>query len=368
VTPEQIFRSVEEFRARGSLVLAQLSGGGISLAGSMRLVFGDGRADDDRATDALSDELSDDGGSEAGGDGDEALGREENGTDPAGGENAAGDRARLVGQVSRFVEAFEERCTARQLQQSVAFPLACYLLAARGGWILSEDDQLGWREIVSRVCELALTERAAARRASGTLIESVRRRYAGTDRGAEFDAVVGDGTLWVLMLAVATHASATGDGLEQDLLLSDVLDCGVLRSRRSADQLAALCAVAQVQDRSGEWLAGARAARARTAQLLAELSPLGARLPAPQSGRCREGDWLWNPSVGFARISSIAETGTVSVHIRSKASTRPNVQPRFYVNLRLAGIGASTVERPGSASLTPATTRPRSRPPDGGQP
>lgn len=138
VTPEQIFRSVEEFRARGSLVLAQLSGGGISLAGIMRLVFGDGRADDDRATDALSDELSDDGGSEAGGDGDEALGREENGTDPAGGENAAGDRARLIGQVSRFVdgladETFEERCTARQLQQAVAFPLACYLLAARGG-------------------------------------------------------------------------------------------------------------------------------------------------------------------------------------------------------------------------------------------
>lgn len=373
VTPEQIFRSVEEFRARGSLVLAQLSGGGISLAGIMRLVFGDGRADDDRATDALSDELSDDGGSEAGGDGDEALGREENGTDPAGGENAAGDRARLVGQVSRFVdgladEAFEERCTARQLQQAVAFPLACYLLAARGGWILSEDDQLGWREIVSRVCELALTERAAARRASGTLIESVRRRYAGTDRGAEFDAVVGDGTLWVLMLAVATHASATGDGLEQDLLLSDVLDCGVLRSRRSADQLAALCAVAQVQDRSGEWLAGARAARARTAQLLAELSPLGARLPAPRSGRCREGDWLWNPSVGFARIRSIAETGTASVHIRSKASTRPNVQLRYYVNLRLAGVEVRTVERAGLASMTPADARPRNGPPNGGQP
>ena len=371
VTPEQIFRSVEEFHNRGSPLLAQLSGSGISLAGIMRLVFGDGRAADDCATDALSDELRDDGGSET--EGDDAPMREGRGTDSASGENSADDRARLVGQVSRFVEgladeSFEERCTARQLQQAVAFPLACYLLAAKGGWILSEQDHFGWREIVRRVCELTLTERGSARRSSGTLVESVRRRYAHQNRGAEFDAVVGDGTLWVLMLAVATRASATGDPFERDLLLSDVLDCGVLRSRRSADQLAALCAVAQVQDRSGEWLAEASGARARTTELLAALSPLGGRLPSQQPGRCREGDWLWNPSVGFARITSIAETGTASVHIRSKASTRPNVRLGFYVNLRLSGIGSSATKRPGPTALAPATARRPQRLSDGGQP
>jgi hypothetical protein len=373
VTPEQIFRSVEEFRARGSPLLAQLSGGGISLAGIMRLVFGDGRAEDERATDALSDELRDGEASESEEDREAPADQEEGGTDPEDRNSDAGDRARLVNQVSRFVdgladETFEERCTARQLQQAVAFPLACYLLAAKGGWILSEQDHLGWREIVRRVCELTLTERGSARRSSGTLVESVRRRYAHQNRGAEFDAVVGDGTLWVLMLAVATRASATGDPFERDLLLSDVLDCGVLRSRRSADQLAALCAVAQVQDRSGEWLAEASGARVRTTELLAALSPLGGRLPSQQPGRCREGDWLWNPSVGFARITSIAETGTASVHIRSKASTRPNVRLGFYVNLRLSGIGSSATERPGPAALAPATARGPQKLSDGGEP
>src|SRR5690606_12009338 len=126
------------------------------------------------------------------------------------------------------------------------------------------------------------------------------------DRGAEFEAIVGDGTLWVLLLAVVTSVGAATDPFDRDLLLTDVLDCHSLRSHRSAEQLAELCTIAQVQDRSGEWLDEARTARARVSTLRSALFPMGSELPAVQSGRPRDGDWLWNSAVGFARIEALS--------------------------------------------------------------
>jgi hypothetical protein len=120
--------------------------------------------------------------------------------------------------------------------------------------------------------------------------------------------------------------------------LVDVLDYAPLRSQRSAVQLAELCSIAQVDDRTGEWIESAKQAAARVRTLHSQLAPLQAGLPATPKGRPQVGDWLWNESAGFARLEALTDGSLASVHIRRRAETRPNVRLNFYVNLRLAGL------------------------------
>ena len=347
VTPEQIFRSLDDIRENRHPLASVMGAGGISLAGIMRLVFGDAdtRADP-TADDVVGDELRDKGvaleepaddeeGETKSGDGKE--------TPP---EVSDSDRSRLIRQVGRFVDSLAEpgfagRCTARQLQQAVAFPLACSLLAVRGDWVQTQTDRDGWRHIVRRVCELLLVATPGPKKdakAEGTLVQRVADRFARDGRTDEFEGIIGDGTLWVLLLAVATGMRVDLDAFERDLLLVDVLDYAPLRSQRSAVQLAELCSIAQVDDRTGEWIESAKQAAARVRTLHSQLAPLQAGLPAIPKGRPQVGDWLWNESAGFARLEALTDGALASVHIRRRAETRPNVRLNFYVNLRLAGL------------------------------
>ncbi|HMN39702.1 MAG TPA: hypothetical protein PKE29_02585 [Phycisphaerales bacterium] len=340
VTPEQIFRSLDEMQESRHAFAAVMGAGGISLAGIMRLVFGDRDARSTSADDDVVGRELQDSSSEP----EETTG--ETGDRDGVPEVTASDRARLIRQVERFVDALAEpefagRCTARQLQQAVAFPLACSLLAVRGEWVQTQADRDGWRRIVRRVCELLLVAGSGPKKgakADGTIVERVADRFTRDGRADEFEGVIGDGTLWVLLLAVATGLRVDIDAFERDLLLVDILEYLPLRSQRSAVQLAELCAIAQVDDRTGEWIESAKHAETRVRALVSGLSPLQAKLPSASKGRPQVGDWLWNESAGFARIESLAEGGLAAVHIRRRAETRPNVRLTFYVNLRLAGL------------------------------
>jgi len=355
VTPEQIFRSLDDIRENRHPLASVMGAGGYSLAGIMRLVFGeaDTRADP-TADDVVGDELRDKGG-----------GAPEEPPDDEERENKRGeakealpevsdsDRSRLIRQVERFVDSLAEpgfagRCTARQLQQAVAFPLACSLLAVRGDWVQTQADRDGWRAIVRRVCELLLVATPGLKRdakAVGTLVQRVADRFSHNGRTDEFEGIIGDGTLWVLLLAVATGMRVGLDAFERDLLLVDVLDYAPLRSQRSAVQLAELCSIVQVDDRTGKWIESAKQAADRVRVLHSRLAPLQAGLPAIQKGRPQVGDWLWNESAGFARLEGLSDGVLASVHIRRRAETRPNVRLTFYVNLRLAGLDHTLTAR-----------------------
>jgi hypothetical protein len=347
VTPDQIFRSLDDIRENRHPLTSVMGDGGISLAGIMRLVFGeaDTRADT-TADDVVDNELRDKGGEPeepTDDEEDETTRRDAKESPP---EVSDSDRSRLIRQVERFVDSLAEpsfagRCTARQLQQAVAFPLACSLLAVRGEWVQTQADRDGWRAIVRRVCELLLVATPGLKKdpkAEGTLVQRVADRFSHDGRTEEFEGIIGDGTLWVLLLAVATGMPLDLDSFEQDLLLVDILDHAPLRSQRSAVQLAELCSIAQVDDRTGEWIESAKQAAARVRALQTRLAPLQAGLPAISKGRPQVGDWLWNESAGFARLVGLSDGGLASVHIRRRAETRPNVRLSFYINLRLAGL------------------------------
>lgn len=347
VTPEQIFKSLDDIRENRHPLASVMGAGGISLAGIMRLLFGEAdRQADPAADDVVGEELRNKGGAAEEPMDDEA-GETTNGDateSPA--EVSDSDRARLIRQVERFVDSlaepsFARRCTARQLQQAVAFPLACALLAVRGDWVQTQADRDGWRIIVRRVCELLLVATPALKTGSkseGTLIHRVAARFSHDGRTDEFEGIIGDGTLWVLLLAVTTGMQVDLDALERDLLLVDVLDYAPLRSQRSAIQLAELCSIAQVDDRTGEWIESAKQATARVRALQCQLITLQAKPAALQKGNPRVGDWLWSESAGFARIEAFTDRSLASVHIRRLAETRPNVRLDYYINLRLAGL------------------------------
>jgi len=342
VSVNDIFQSLDEIHKTPHLTLGQISGSSISLAGIMNLVFGQsGSKGATIAADTVADELRETGQ------------KKETDDDQTGDDQPLEQaeiselkRTQLIRQFRRFVDSladaeFAGRCTARQLQQSVAFPLACSLFAARGGWIETAEDEASWHDIVRRVCELLLLASSSATpkgQDPRTLIEFVRSRYAEEERLAEFDSVIGDGTLWVLLLAVASGQAVVVDLTERDLLLSDILDCSVLRSQRSAQQLAELCVIADVEDRSGEWLRTARAASSSVNRPKSQLQPVDPNAPPKFRGVAQVGDWLWNQHVGFVRVESVGENGKLKVHIRQKAKVCPNVSPSYYVNLRLAGL------------------------------
>lgn len=348
VTPEQIFRSIEQIQGGVLAAVVQSSGAGLSLAGIMRLVFGDATERTDVSDDPIADELRDEPvpprTAEAPHSKDERGAPSDSPHPPS-----PSDRTRLARQVARFTEGladdgFADRCTARQLQQAAAFPLACYLLATKGGWIQSDDDHERWQAVVRRVCELLMQTRIPDHDGSRSLLSHVEDRYTRLDRRSEFDAILGDGTLWVLLLAVATSAGPAADPFERQLILSDIVNCDALRSSGSEARLAGLCSAAKLHDRSGSWLEEARAAHGRVVALCAALAPLGATLPQRQKGVAREGDWLWRPSAGFATLEAVIDADMAAVHIRTKARTLPRVQLSYYVNLRLAGLAVSTLQ------------------------
>ncbi len=212
VTPEQIFRSLDDIRENRRPLAAVMGAAGISLSGIMRLVFGGPDTQVESTSDDIVGAELRHGGStteESTGDEDEAKKREAKEGPPAVSDS---DRSRLIRQVQRFVDSLAEpdfagRCTARQLQQAIAFPLACSLLAVRGDWAQSQSDREAWRNIVRRVCELLLVATRGLKKSArlqGTLIQRVSDRFSQDGRTDEFDGIFGDGTLWVLLLAVTT--------------------------------------------------------------------------------------------------------------------------------------------------------------------
>jgi hypothetical protein len=347
VTPEEIFQSLDKHALEQSHPLGRMGAGDLSFAGIMRIVFGGALGDEDEVPDDLVDrELSDRGKNDPSPTSDDEDDGDDNSEDarPERETVPSSARSTLLRHVERFVDAiaapaFAERCTALQLQQAVAFPLATALIASQGGWIETADERDAWHAVIRRVCELFLLASASGGE-SVTLIERVGARYTSEGRFERFEETIGDGTLWVLLLAVAAKLVNDADPFERDLLLVEILEAEVLRSQQSAEQLADLCAVARVDDRTQEWMHTAQQARERIKSLRHRLEPLGESLPASPNGAARVGDWLWNPPVGFARIESLDGRDIGSVHIRRRAATRPNVKLRFYVNLRLSGLMA----------------------------
>jgi hypothetical protein len=257
---------------------------------------------------------------------------------------SAAQRKRLIEQLKRFVDrisasSFAQSCSARQLQQAAAYPLAVAQFAARGPWVSHDEyDHLG--EIVRRACEIlfyriqpATYVKAGDRGVRPPLVQEVRDRYAAEGRVQDFDQIVGDGALWlVVMGSLAMMGANPETRFARNLALCDVARFDLLSSTAVPEHLVPLA--------NRLWQDSAVDLTEKVSTVMAAFESLEHYAksclndPHKVAPQARVGDWLWNPKVGFFQITQLlSEPGKAMAHWRQRAES-VKVMLSYCANLR----------------------------------
>lgn len=346
VNASELIRSLDELSPQhASIPMIWAQPGTVSLTGIMRILFTeDTSGSDTDPTDPT--EVEHRKSAE-----EQERDMDETSSEPNGGPTNAvetgptpSQRQHLLEQVNLFVDRlsetrFGDNCSARQLQQAAAYPLAVTQFACRGPWA-GATERTQFAEIIRRECELLFCHKrpeteskTGMPRSRPPLVEEVRARYAGQGRASDFDQIIGDGTLWlVVMRSLAMMGEQPGQRFAKNLALCDVARCNLLWSAATPASLAPLTARL--------WRDSEVDVPGRIKRLVEALDSLEQYL----GGRFEEwkrkpafephvGDWLWNPNAGFAEVIEVKEWDKAKVHIRKRAQTVLVVLP-FYINLR----------------------------------
>ena len=250
---------------------------------------------------------------------------------------------RLRWQMEKFIgdfsdPAFAASCSARQLVQAAAYPLAVGIVGTRGGWV-SGGDAVSWAQ---RIFDTLFQKRPLPSGRHSGILEGVRQRL--TDEGKEkiFREVVGDGTLWLTLLTSLSLEEWSGSSaaFEWALALRDVCNAHILLSSTDKDKMARLITRAE-WDSGALLLKAARVARALDALENALESDWDALLQSQKDAPIvhEPDDLLWSPKAGWAvaQEKAVAERATkLNVYLRLKAQVVRVVAAGFYVNVTKA--------------------------------
>jgi hypothetical protein len=281
---------------------------------------------------------------------------------PAASRPAPPERLRL--RVAKHMEsyltrlsasAFVSTCTATQLVNAVAFPIALAALGTRSGWADAANAQR-WTVTAVTVLLHAPVEGAP----DGGILRAVSDRYRADGRSDVFGRAVGNGLLWAATATVLASSEWSGAGgrIRRALLLRDIFRRDELTSSVDLEQLR----VAARRFRGGDAVATMRDELPRVD---ASLEALEAWLAAgfevavkkQTASNCatEPGDPLWRPKAGwvFAAIGkSQTPDGKPLVdpwhpgQFIGRKSPIP-ISRGFYVNVR------ALLEDPAAAPLLP---------------
>ncbi len=334
IDPEELIRSLEDVPSSLPGSLPAHSPAALSLTGVMRALFdfaeGHGWEHD------AAEEPEDDPGGKS--------------SEPPAKKRRAGKkvppeklRKRLRDQMHHFLEQFRdpsypESCTATQMVQAAAYPLAVGALGSRGGWV-DVDEAQSW---VVTVFDVLFREKYSGRQLG--LLTALRTRYRQQGQADEFRRITGDGTLWLALLNGLASLSWKGQNgpFEKALALRSVFRAQDLLESSDAGRMRTL--VARLEQKRIR--ASLLAAAPETAGVLDRLEArIGEKWNAlvdvqeAQRTRHRSGDLLWRAQVGWAtaleeRPASAAETIEVYLHFRSQKSKVKAAG--FYLNVTRA--------------------------------
>ncbi len=250
-------------------------------------------------------------------------------------------RQRLAAQVGDFLARlrsadFAGQCTATQLVNAVAFPLAIAIRGRRAGWV-DDDDALGWTR---QVCDVLFHEVFSRRPRREGLLTVVRTRYGEAGRDEDFRRIVGDGTVWLALVACLGGLPWQGRAaaLDRALALAALFRSRDLLASADAGRMRLLVSRLEQEE--------LRRAVLQDAPLIVELSDrLEATLHrsfealrvAQERIRLHHeaGDLLWHPTGGWAEALESAEVYKDSklVVYRHRAAAEVEVRASFYVNV-----------------------------------
>ncbi|MBK8811528.1 MAG: hypothetical protein IPN69_12460 [Acidobacteria bacterium] len=123
------------------------------------------------------------------------------------------NRMRFTKSLSGFLDKLADSewldgCTARQLQNAIAFPFVAAKLGFEGGWIEASEAVV----LLRRTFDIAFLRKYG--HGSKGAIELVRKRFDREGNVEVFDRVIGDGTLWSVFLVVVGRMNWSGSNSE----------------------------------------------------------------------------------------------------------------------------------------------------------
>jgi HKD family nuclease len=329
--PMSILRNLEAL-PDASHASASDSTGSLSLVGIFRMLFDSERAV--TAADAAEDENLDEGQPSIGSPVKLPVPPSAKSSAQSNDQVDAKLQTRLATQINTFIgklaeEEFAQKCTATQMIQAVCFPLAVALRGQRRGWVSSQSAE----QWILRVTSLLFRGKI-----TGTpgLLRLVEERYAEKGQSDIFAEIVGDGTLWMVLIAMmgSPDWSNAEDFIERALLLREVFRSKDLISSVRPSRLTGLLDNIRIADARAVLLTIAPAVSSILDQLEFHLESGWTKDLTSQDGRSVPNtakDILWRPNVGWGIcITGGERNGYSQIRLRGESK---RVKGTFYVNV-----------------------------------
>lgn len=329
VDPAGLIRSLEETQELGPV--GSGPEGSVSITGILRLLF---EAEQAAADTAAEDEKLDEGQIP---EEEPKRGPEK---DPPKDETPKPEsvnaklQAKLAFQMEAFLAnlskpEFAESCSATQMIQAVCFPLAVALRGRRHGWVSNDSAEIWARKVV------AVLFRGKTANSPG-LLHSVEQRYGERGLSNIFREIVGDGTLWMVLIATLgnTEWREAGSFVEKAIALRQVFKGSALISSAQAPRLVSLIGRLRIDDAHNYVSVVAPEVSDLLEHIENELGSIWQREAGLQVERRiahRIGDSLWRANVGWAVCLADA-TGRDSILVR-RGSEQVKIGAGFFVNV-----------------------------------
>lgn len=339
VNPNDLLVHLDELH-EGLPHLASAQPGSLSLTGILRLLF-EAETDEGRTPAATGDEDIDEGQMpETPPQPKLPAQRDQAGLAPDGTVIEARFRERLATQINTFMTemsaaAFAGRCTATQLVQAVAFPLAIALRGRRKGWVPDELAERWALEVFS------ILFRGQGSGSVG-LLRAVEHRYVENGQRETFDDVVGDGTLWLVLVATLGGASWHGVGTDIDkaVALREVFSAPQLLASATSGRVTGLLGKIRIEDAKAYVADVAPTVNRLLGEIESALRPVREPEMRDQGARAithKQGDLLWRDKVGWAVcLEEVQDRTGQSIKVRLKGVEKA-VMAGFYVNVSEVG-------------------------------
>lgn len=243
-------------------------------------------------------------------------------------------RARLDQQITEFLAnlsspQFAERCTATQMVQAVSFPLAVALRGRGRGWVSEEQSEKWGLEIFSLLFR---------RTAKAGLLHEIEERYAKNNHLDLFHEVVGDGTLWVVLVATLGNAQWHGVGTDIDkaIALREVFNTTQLLASASQSRIGGLLGRIRIDDARKYVAEIAPRISGLFDQIETMLHPVWEQELLDQMSRQikhKVGDLMWRKNSGWAICLEDSDTRYAEqIKVRLRGQER-RIARGYYVNV-----------------------------------
>lgn len=245
-------------------------------------------------------------------------------------------RERLAAQINTFLTemsaaAFAGRCTATQMVQAVSFPLVVALRGRRKGWVPDELAERWALEVFS------ILFRGQGPGSIG-LLRAVEARYVQNGQRDTFDDVVGDGTLWLVLVATlgGTHWHGVGTDIDKAVALREVFAAPQLLASATSGRITGLLGKIRIEDAKAYVTDVAPTANRLLGEIENTLRPVWGLEMRDQGARAithKQGDLLWRDKVGWAVcLEETKHRAEQSIKVRLKGIEKA-VMAGFYVNV-----------------------------------